>query len=313
MSSIQSQPALRRFMQVAPSLIGALLLYWLFRSLNFDELRAALGRMPLWIIPLIMLAAALGTALQGLRFWVLFPAGLGRLQHVLLAFALSAGNILLPLRGGEIIRPIYMRRWVPRASMGAIVTWTLIDKVMEAVCLAPFVVLLGALFWADPRFATLRRWLVPVLGVALGVAAALALLRLRGLFGRPLLVFGRALTLHALALGIVLSLLIWAVNYAIFFAVVPDFKLALVLLVAVCLSVALPSLPAGLGPYEAAFLWIGQLSGREQESLMAAALISHLAQIFSTLLFGLPVLLVWGWPQRLPEEGERDPATDGPR
>lgn len=282
-----------------PALCGALLLFLFLRSLDLQSFWAALTRISPAASLALVLMTILATVFQGLRFSVLFPAELDRGRHILLCFAISAGNILLPLRGGEALRPLYVKRWVPETPLRELVLFSVADKLLEAACLLPFILAAGFVFAADPRLAWMRRCAVPGLGATILVMLLLCRQHWNGrneLFARCRAVAVRPRQ-WAAALGF--SLCGWLANYAIFYAVTLDWQLALALLVAVNLSLLVPGLPAGIGPYEAAFLFVGQLLGRDRESLVAMALVSHLGQILTSLLCAWPVFAIWGWPQRL--------------
>jgi uncharacterized membrane protein YbhN (UPF0104 family) len=297
--AILSPPAPRLFRwlkklgHALPLVIGALLLFWFSRSVDATGLVAALRQVSASAIALVVVCTTLATVLQGLRFFILFPASLGALAHVLLGFALQAGNILLPLRGGEALRPLYMRRLVPGLSLRSLAFFSLLDKLIEALCFAPFVLGFALLSARDPRFAFLRSRVTAVGLCALliggGATASYTMWKRRT---RP---EGAPLPdARALLWSVLLSLLVWAANFAIFYAVAPAGKLALSLLVAVNASLLLPGLPAGVGPYEAGFLWMGQLYGLARAPLVVAAIVSHSLQILSTLLIGLPVAFYMG-------------------
>lgn len=288
----------QQLLRLLPVLISLGLLYWFSRTIELDRFVAAFHRIPLYTIPLLVLTAGAATVFQGLRFSLLGPPGLSHTRHVLLCFALSAGNILLPFRGGELIRPLYLRRWLSDLPLRAIVLWSVIDKLLEALCLMPFAVALFVIYAQDPRFLPVRRHAVPALIVAgLGLCAA-GLRWLRRQRDFKLAIGDHRISTRSLVQSVALSLLVWVANYAIFFIVVPDARVALALLIAVNASLLLPGLPAGVGTYEAAFVWVGQLSGATLESLLLAAVVSHAVQIIVTLAIGLPVLSVWGWPRR---------------
>lgn len=282
-----------------PALCGALLLFLFLRSLDLKSFWVALTRISPTASLTLILTTILATVFQGLRFSVLFPAKLDRGRHILLCFAISAGNILLPLRGGEALRPLYIKRWLPETPLRELVLFSFADKLLEAACLLPFILAAGLVFAADPRLAWMRRCAVPGLGAMLLVLLLLCRQRWRG--RNELSARFRAVAVRqrqwAAALGF--SLCGWLANYAIFYAVTLDGKLSLALLVAVNLSLLAPGLPAGIGPYEAAFLFVGQLLGRDRDSLVAMALVSHLGQILTSLLCAWPVFAIWGWPQRL--------------
>jgi uncharacterized membrane protein YbhN (UPF0104 family) len=94
----------------------------------------------------------------------------------------------------------------------------------------------------------------------------------------------------------------WAASYGVYYLAVRDPKVALALVVGVGFGSGIPSLPAGLGAYEATFLWVGERAHLPHEQVLAAAVVSHAVQLLTTLALGVPVLLLWGWPRAAPGE-----------
>jgi peptidoglycan/xylan/chitin deacetylase (PgdA/CDA1 family)/uncharacterized membrane protein YbhN (UPF0104 family) len=266
------------------------LFVWTLRALDLGALRAAIAHIPVENLLLAAAAALAATVLQGLRFRLLFPAGSSPLRHIGLTFALHTGNILLPFRGGELLRPLYLKRQDPRLPVRALIGYTIADKAIEIVCLVPFLLYACHVFATDERFASLRRFAWPV---GLGAAAVLCVVAIHQLRRA-----GTASAILPLAGSLALSLGVWAMNWLIFYSVVPDARLSLALIVGVNASLALPGLPAGLGTYEAAFVWVGAMGGWSGERLLAAAIASHAVQILGTLAIGVPLITRWGWPGR---------------
>src|SRR3569832_938696 len=85
-----------------PNLIGIALLAWFLRGFDIEGFRAALLRFPATAVLLIAGWALVSSAAQGVRFYLVAPTGLSLWRHIGLSFALLTGNILLPLRSGEI-------------------------------------------------------------------------------------------------------------------------------------------------------------------------------------------------------------------
>lgn len=76
----------------------------------------------------------LGNTCQGLRFWCLWPEGKVPLYKLLgLPFLMHTGNILLPLRVGEAVQPLTLKRWSPAQSFKSIFFWVILDKGIEIV------------------------------------------------------------------------------------------------------------------------------------------------------------------------------------
>jgi peptidoglycan/xylan/chitin deacetylase (PgdA/CDA1 family)/uncharacterized membrane protein YbhN (UPF0104 family) len=298
-------PAPRRaFLSIAFGLAVTGLLVWTLRQIDLAALRASIARIPGLSLLTLAGAAAAATALQGLRFRLLLPAGLSLLEHIGLTFALHTGNILLPFRGGELVRPLYLLRHDQRLPLRTILGFCVADKAIEILCLVPFVLWACHVFATDARFASLSRVAWPAGAIAVAAVLALGLHQLRRAAREP--GFSAASAMAPLGLSLGVSLLVWAANWLIFYCVVPDPRLALALLVGVNASLALPGLPAGFGSYEAAFVWVGALGGWPQDRLLAAALTSHAVQIVVTLVVGVPLLTLRGWPSR-------DSLSDGAR
>jgi uncharacterized membrane protein YbhN (UPF0104 family) len=192
-----------------------------------------------------------------------------------------------------------MKRWNRTLSLKVLAGWSVADKVAEVMAMVPLVLAACAVFSDDPRFHVLSRWAWPVAGV-LGCIGLLVLFKVRTEFATLVATpTGGAFSLRRVPLSLLCSFVGWLLNLAMFYFMVPDIRLALALLVAVNLAVAIPALPAGLGAFEAAFVWVGRMGGLPREHALALALVVHVLQIIGTLSIGLPVLSVWGWPDRL--------------
>ncbi len=287
MSSTDRRPWLR----VVPGAVSVILLLWLCRSMELSALRAGLRQLSVQALLLLGCAAMAATVVQGIRFWLLFPGGLTLWRHLGLNFAVQAGNILLPVRTGEFLRPFYMKGWNPQISLRALIGWTVVDKLVELLAALPLI--LGACALLPAQLESLQRW-AWLLGISTTVLLSVVCVitaRRTSLRNEPGRSFGRLLVAFPLAL------LYWLMNYLIFWSVVPNARLALLLLLGVSFAAGVPALPAGMGSYEAAFVWIGQLGHLPKEQLLAAALVSHIAQIALSLLAGIAVFLRWGWPR----------------
>ncbi len=287
------QKSTRRLPSALLHLGGLGLLIWFCVSIDYAGFRAALIGISGSAIVALLLLATLSTICQGLRFYLLCPAAQGPLRHIWLNFALHAANILLPLRSGEVVRPFYLKRFSPQTSLGALFAWSVADKFIEILTFLPLIALTAWIYFADSRLGPLRAWAWPTLIAGLLGGAVLCLLQLRKSLQRKRGGIRRA----TLPLALLLSVLMWLANYLMFYLVVPDRKLALALLVGINAALVIPGPPGGLGTYEAAFLWVGQLGHRPPNTLLAAALVSHLIQYIVTLAIGLPAMLRWGWPQ----------------
>jgi uncharacterized membrane protein YbhN (UPF0104 family) len=291
-----------------PNLIGLCLLGWFLHGLDKTGFVAAVKALRPAQVLGIAGAAFIETSVQGLLFYCLCPAGQGAFRHVLLSFALNAGNVLLPLRSGELIRPFYLKRWQAQTTYRALIGWTLVDKILQVLTILPFLLIGLYLFAADPQLSTALRQLGVVLsgGLVLGCAALVVWLRRRlrqdGAARRRPLGAWLGASLWALAM--------WAAAWAVYYCAVPDSKVSLALTIGVGFGSGIPSLPAGVGAYEAAFLWVGERAHLPHDQVLAAAVVSHAVQLLTTLTFGIPVMMLWGWPRAAsPEAAEIEAAV----
>lgn len=288
-----------KWLKMLPAILWLSLLVWTAGRIDWAAFRIALAEVPVMSAIGVLIACWLATAFQSLRFYFLYPGGLSALRHIGLNFALQTGNILLPMRSGELLRPFYMKRWNDALSLKGLAGWSIVDKVAEVIAIVPLVIAACAVFSDDPRFHLVAPWAWPIAAV-LGCVALLALFKVRGEW--LTLVAMPAQHRHSLT-RVIPSLLCsftgWLLNLALFYFIVPDLRLALALLVAVNLAAAIPALPAGIGAFEAAFVWIGRMAGMPNEHALALAMVVHVLQIIGTLTIGLPVLSAWGWPERM--------------
>ena len=286
-----------KWLKTLPAVMWLALLAWAAMRIDWGAFRLALAHVLVRAGIGILLACWLATAFQALRFYFLYSGGLSAVRHIGLNFALQTGNILLPMRSGELLRPFYMKRWNGALSLKVLAGWSVADKVAEVIAIVPLVLVACAVFSDDPRFHVLSRWAWPVAGV-LGCIGVLLWFKVRTEFA-TLVATPTDGALSRVPLSLLCSFIGWLLNLAMFYFIVPDIRLALALLVAVNVGAAIPALPAGLGAFEVAFVWVGRMGGLPREHALALALVVHVLQIVGTLSIGLPILSVWGWPERV--------------
>jgi uncharacterized membrane protein YbhN (UPF0104 family) len=203
------------------------------------------------------------------------------------------------MRSGELLRPFYMKRWNDTLSLKVLAGWSVADKVAEVMAIVPLVLAACVVFSDDPRFHVIARWTWPSAAL-LACIGVLVLFKVRTRFAALIATpSGGAGSVTRVALSLLCSFIGWLLNLAIFYFIVPDIRLALALIVAVNLAAAIPALPGGLGAFEAAFIWVARIGGLPGEHALALALVVHVLQIVGTLSIGLPILSVWGWPERI--------------
>ncbi len=282
--------------RLALALAVTLVFLWLFlRGLHWREVGEALaGVRPAWIALAVTFALS-DYGVRAVRWLVLFRHidATVPLETLWRGTAIGAAlNTVLPLRGGDLVRPAYVanRRAVPFTTvLSTTVVERLLDMVGGVVALLVLAVLLPSDLAAGPEtLARLQRWGIGAAITALiglGVVSLLATRRAREiamLLTRPWpgpvrmrmmrLYLQLALGLEVggqparLVAGLGLTALLWAVTagmgWAVFHALGVDAPplLGLFLAVAITAAVAVPQAPGFLGVFQvvaaqAALLW----------------------------------------------------------
>ena len=302
----RAYPLIRSLLQLA--LAAGLLAAFLVR-VDLVEVRYQLGKADLIWLPLAFAANIASDWFRAIRWQhLLLPL---RRMGVPFLFAAAlvgvAGNLILPLRAGEVVRVQIVRR---RSGLGvsSIVATLLAEKLMDVVAFSTFIVV-GLLLIEEAAFL----W---PLGVAYGVLVVAGLIAARYLAkraerqsappadaggGRLRAWFGREL--HSFASGLqsfrnpaALFHITWsahvawfcdaAMYYAFGRALGLDLSLGAYLLVVVAatLAVSVPITQAGLGVFHLAVA--GLLVALGVDKALAAAY-----AIFAHLFFALPYIV----------------------
>ncbi len=293
----QRRATTRWLLRLLPNLIGIALLGWFFHGLNTQVFWAALRELQPRTVIGISVMTFLETATQGLLFFYLCPAGQSRWRHIWLSFAAQAGNVILPLRTGELLRPLYLKRWHAPSTYKELLGWTLVDKCLQVIAVLPFLLVGLYLFAADPQLSLVLR----NAGLVFGGVLILLTVGFVGWMRRRVrqdLGAQAGVTPRAWLWATFWALVMWGASFGVYYFAVGDVKIALALLVVVGFGSGIPSLPAGVGAYEAAFLWVGERAHLPHDPVLALAVVTHVVHLLTTLAVGIPVLLWWGWPQR---------------
>lgn len=210
-------------------------------------------------------------------------------------FAFYAANNLLPGRAGELVR-IHLLRTREDVPALAAISVAVVEKAFDAIALLLLALPLPLLLPGLPRSVTVAMLLLGAGGLGALVAAWLVA-RLgdaaRGRLGR--LADGAAVVRRAgpFATALALSLVTHvadAVAIALCLAAVgihaPPAAPLLVLL-ALAVTLAVPSTPSGLGAFELAAVAALRLLGVAPERALAFALVYHAMQVIPVTLLGL--------------------------
>jgi uncharacterized membrane protein YbhN (UPF0104 family) len=219
------------------------------------------------------------------------------------------GNNVLPARGGDVLRPVLLASIASvrkRVAIGTVVAERLLDAV--ALALIFLVVAVGVLPDADVPGG----WITPVVvvGAGVGLAAAGVLLarafsghRVVEDFVRPAAAASRGLlSAHGTAL-LVLSLVLWALEALVYYAVAEAVELgvdpleALYLVALTNLFALVPAAPGYVGTFDAAVLFGAGSLGADGSEGLAYLILLRCVLFVPITLVGLWFLLTryGGW------------------
>ncbi|MFH1687037.1 MAG: lysylphosphatidylglycerol synthase transmembrane domain-containing protein [bacterium] len=317
-------PSKKRIYIVVGLLISAIMIWILFREIDFNKLGTALrGANYWWLLPNIALIVL--TMYQRAYRWKFMLQPIGEVAFPKLLAATCVGfmaNNVLPLRLGEFVRAYSLSAQDKRITKSASLATIFVERmVFDLVVL---LLIFGAvLFVSDISISgnggvaeQLRRGVVLAIVVALiGIAIMIVLARrpeqvgsliTRYLFFVPesgknaiervILKFQRGLEFlndfRAVWLVSVQTVLIWLLmgisNIFVFWAFDLDVPVdaSFVVLVVVSIAILVPSSPGYLGIYHLAVVWSLQAYGVNQEEALSCALVLHAAQYMVVTLLG---------------------------
>jgi uncharacterized protein (TIRG00374 family) len=300
--------------------ITAICMYIAVRGVDFDDAAQALRDSDLvWLLPALPVFAA-AIVLRGVRWWALYDAE-QRPPLRAVMYGLLVGyffNNILPARAGEAARVIALHSRAKRTSRAEIIATVVVERVFDMLAL--LLILLCAYPWL-PEISWLRN--AAILGAIVTVILAVLIVLIvrydaravhwllsplrrirrpgfaerveeaainatRGLVAlrNPVIaVRGFALTV---ASWVVLAISYWILMDA--FHLDLPFAAAILVTVAVNLSLVLPSSPAALGVFEAATIIALDAFKVPQAEALSYALVLHLLNLVPFLLIGAVLL-----------------------
>lgn len=306
---------MRLLLRIAAAVaVTAACLYFSLRGAEWDEVRHVVSGTRYDWVAIMMAAMASTIYVRALRWRVL----LGSVEHLPLQPLFSAtavgfmANLLLPLRAGEIIRPVLLGRQtqVPTAAAFASV---LLERLLDLMLIFCFLL---AVSIAVPVPDYMRQASYVMAGViTLLLATMLVLLRhreqavarmrraLRGLG-----VFGRGVTdvLESFLGGIAsigdgrTAVMLLGYSLAVWTVIASTFGFGLLalnvkaplaagsvsLMVIVAAFVSLPQAPGYVGTWQAGCVWALALYGVSQEEAIGYSLVTHVAQLVVIVALG---------------------------
>ena len=292
--------------------VSLLIVAFLLWEIDLGRVVAVLGRSRLQLLPLILVPFAVDISLRTARWHVLLareprPGYRGTFAYLVIGYL---ANNILPMRLGELVRAHLLgrREGVGRSrALGSIAMERTLDVVSASA--------VGAVACAA---SGVHGAIVATLAlVALGVGAIVALVALlphelvrrtidgfvvRAPAGPPALVAGIAgRFLHALLdaaapgrvlAAFVLSVAAWLVTSGLFAVTAACLGISLsaaglvAVAVAANIGAALPSAPAGIGPFEFGVVVIATALGVDAPTALALGILSHVCTVVPASLVG---------------------------
>jgi uncharacterized protein (TIRG00374 family) len=295
-------------------------LYFALRGTQWAEVRHVLAGTNLGWVAMMMLVSVIVVYVRALR-WRVLLSGVARLPVRPLFTATAVGfmsNMLLPLRAGEIIRPVLLGRQtgVPKTAAFASV---LLERLFDLLLIFLFLLGIGV---AVPVPAWMGRASYMVAGGILGIVVLLFLLlryreravaAIRGALGRLPGNAGHAVSsvVDSFLGGVssindgrtVIALLgysfaVWAIIACTFglglLALdlqVPLAAGSVILMIVIAAFVSLPQAPGFVGTWQAGCVFALAFYGVSKEQAIGYSLMTHVVQVVVNVLLGVVCLL----------------------
>jgi uncharacterized protein (TIRG00374 family) len=307
----------KRSLRIAFSvIISAVFLGFAIRGVHWNEATAALARAH-YLYTLPMFPITVWTLYIRAQRWRLLLRPLGTPAMRTLVAATNIGfmaNMVLPLRAGEVIRPVLVSR-KEGEPLGGVLATIILERVFD---LFMVLLLFGVSMAAVSVSATVRQWGMSLTGVALGIVAVVVLvrwqealaLRLLELVLRPLphavarnvdhffrgfvqaleildspWTFLRILGWSAYLWLVIAFIYVWGL--LAFDLPVPWVLGSIVVTAIVAIAVSAPSAPGYIGVFQVACTLALGLFGVTESDAFAFSIVMHLAQFAATVGAGL--------------------------
>ena len=324
-----------RWLRIAVSVAMSALFLWLaVRGVHWEDAAAALrGANYVWVV--LMLPVTVWTLFIRAQRWRVFLHDVGVPPLRPLVSATNIGfmaNMVLPLRIGEVIRPVLLSRRA-HLSLSGVLASVLLERIFDM-----FTILF--LFGVSVSLVTVsdevRQWGWMLTGLAVAVAAVIVLIRVQerlalriarrladlvpGQAGDSAYHFAegfvRALEMldspMAYVKAFAWSLYLWmAISVVYVFGFwafhmdVPELRGALVLTTLVAIAVSVPSAPGFIGSFQLGCVLGLRIFGVKESPALAFSLIVHLSQFVGVIGAGLYSLWVEGISFREVEAAEQ--------
>lgn len=323
--------------------ISALFLGFAVRGVHWDEAGAALRAANYWWV-LAMLPVTVWSLIIRAQRWRVFLHAVGVPPLRPLVSATNIGflaNMVLPLRIGEVVRPVLLSR-MAKLPLSGVLASVLLERIFDMFTILFLFGLAASLVNVSDQ---VRQWGWMLSGLALAVAGVIVLIRVQeklalriaralanllpGTLGDSAYGFAQGFV-HALemldspvaylrAFGWSLYLwfvisLVYAFGFWAFHIDVPALRGSLVLTTIVAIAVSVPSAPGFIGSFQLGCVLGLRIFGVDESAAIAYSLVVHLTQFIGCIGAGLYSLWREGISLRDVEQvkADNDERPDGP-
>lgn len=288
--------------KLAPFAISAIALFALFALADLEALRGIAVRLKWDQLPVVALLTLTIVCAFGLRWRTLVREALPIPRSVLVCALGSAGNQVLPLRGGDALRVVLSTRGNKAPSLHAAVSALALEKVFDLVAVAGLALVSASALIGEREDVTRINAFIAA-GAVVVVAVTVLLMARSGLLTKAARSFARALRIqprlyrhlfrplhhlrHLASPGRIAVLLfqtafIWVILYGLAYLAIAKFvgvqltvADAIVVLCAGALGLAIPAAPSGLGTFHAAVVSAFLILGRPAAEGLVLAVAVH--------------------------------------
>jgi uncharacterized membrane protein YbhN (UPF0104 family) len=293
---------------------------FLARGISWSDVGRILAATRLPLLGVVVALNAAKTAARAVRLRMLLDDQLTFRTSFLTKLTVSALNNLAPFRGGDVAR-LWMLEHHARVDKATAAMVQLFEALLDLITLGVLASLTA------PRVPG-QRWAVVAAPIALVAGAVLLLVLARGTGTRGARreAGGRFAWVRALwrsgypplqrsdrvAVLVAVSLIEWTIEATMIVVtgraagLSIGFPLAFVGLMGLNLAIALPSMPASAGSFEAALSAVFLLAGMPKSSAVSFAILYHLVQVIPVTVAGAVVIVRGGFTLRgLPSRSDR--------
>ncbi len=283
-------------MKIIKITLFVVLIYFIFRDVNLNELINTLENYSISLLTLNLLLTLLGDFFISYRFYILTDKKCA-LKPAFEAFIISAFlNNILPAKLGELAKVMYLKK-IYHFSMNNILAVVFIERIFDILMLATFSLFVLTFYVENEIYKNI--FYVVVIFIWIFLIAMkykkdyfiflvyLVPSRVIKIFGKKIINnINKILSFSTTFKVLSLTFLVW-VSFAIitlfFFYFVAKFNLSftqmLIVFVVSAVGMALPLAPAGTGTYHAGVIISLGWFGVAKEEALISAIILHLIQI----------------------------------